>query len=78
LRDDIGQLGEGAMQSHRPGGGERDIDPEFRRVRASAESYRTTGRWWRHDGGGPYFDEPLRRSPVVAPAVSVILKIENS
>jgi len=72
LRNDIGQLGEGAMQRHRPGGGKRDIDPEFRAACRGRSG--TAGRGCQHGSDWSNLNEPLCRDTVVALAVSVILK----
>jgi len=72
LRDDFSQLGEGAMQGHRPGGGKWDFNPELRVVCGRGGGL--TERFRQRGSGRSYFNEPLGRSPVVALAVSVILK----
>jgi hypothetical protein len=72
LRDDFRQLGEGAMQGHRSGGGKRDFNPEFRVVCGRGGGL--TERFCQRGSGRSYFNEPLGRSTVVALAVSVILK----
>jgi len=72
LRDDFRQLREGAMQGHRPGGGKRDFNAEFRIAFARACGYRITERCCQRGSGRSYFNEPLCPGTVVA--LSVIVK----